>query len=469
MENRNRNLLKNSVVFMVGNFSSKLLMFFLLPLYTNYLDPAEYGQVDIYINIMAVLYCFVSLQAIESVFRFIQDAATEDQKQTVITNSLITAVAGTAVFALVMGIFSALTGFEYALIFILYVTTQILAQFCQQTIRGLNKSVLYSAVGIISTVVQVGFNVLFIVICHIGADALLWSHVLTFVVIIGIILWRCNLIRYIKLKKISWTVMKEQLRYSLPLMPNALCLWGIGSLGRYLLLFFYSTAEVGLFAFATKFSQLLGVVNSIFFMAWQQSAISEYLSKDRDAFATSIFNKFARFQLCAIAVILPLVKLLTFTIMGDDYRQAWMYVPIFFAGVMFNGYANFVSMGFFGAKKTSTVFVASFVAIGLYFVIGYFGAKHYYIWGVGGAYAVSQFAYYLIMHIRVRKYMNIRLSYSAVAVPLLMVVASCVCYYWIADKWFQLIPAAVLVLMSLYLNQALIKKIIGTLLPKLKK
>lgn len=468
MNKRNTNLLKNSIIFMIGNFSSKLLMFFLLPLYTNYLDPSEYGQVDIYINILSMLYCFVSLQAIEVVYRFIQDAKTEAQKSEVITNSFMIAVLGMAVYAVGMGIFGAVTHFQYTLVFILYVVCNIMAQFCQQTIRGMNRSALYSAVGVISTFVQVALNILFIVVCHYGSVSLLWSHVLTYLFIFIGILIKCNFFKYFRISTVRWSVMKEQLAYSLPLMPNALCVWGMSSLGRYLLLFFYTTTEVGLLAFATKFSQLLGVVNSIFFMAWQQSAISEYNAADKNEYATDIFNKYLTMQVSVSALLLPVIKFMTFTIMGESYREAWQFIPLFFVGIILTGCANFVSMGFYGAKKTNTVFVASFISIAVYFAIGYFGAKYWYIWGVGVAYAVSQLVYFLIMQIRVKQYLYAKIHFKGLLGPLLLAVVSVVCFYLIDSLWIMAVVAVVFGVACLYFNRQLCKKLLGTVFGKLK-
>ena len=429
MNNRNVSLIKNSMIFMIGNFSSKVLIFFLLPLYTHYLDPAEYGQVDIYINVLSILYCVVSLQSIEVVYRFIQDAKDEESKTAVITNSFVIAFVGILIYSVGMLVFGLFTHFEYTYIFIVYTACNILAQFCQQCIRGMNRSLLYSITGVLSTLIQIICNIVFIVLCHMGAVSLLWAHALTYFFICIIILFRCNLFKYFHFSAVKWNIIKEQLKYSIPLMPNALCLWGLSSLGRYLLLFFYTTTEVGVLAFATKFSQLLGMVNSIFFMAWQQSLISEFHSKDRDGFASSIFNKFLQLQFCAIAVMLPCIKFLIFTIMGEAYREAWQYIPIFFVGIMFNAYANFVSMGFYGAKKTNTVFLASLLAIAVYWGLGFFGAKYYYIWGVGGAYAVSQIIYYLVMAARVRKYMKITIAIRNIWIPLTVTVLSFLLYY----------------------------------------
>ena len=42
-----RRLIKNTGIIALGNMSTKLVSFFLLPLYTSILSTAEYGTIDI--------------------------------------------------------------------------------------------------------------------------------------------------------------------------------------------------------------------------------------------------------------------------------------------------------------------------------------------------------------------------------------------------------------------------------------
>lgn len=469
MNNRIQNLLKNSFVFMIGNFASKILIFLLLPLYTNYLDPAEYGEVDIYINILAMLYSIVSLQSCESVFRFMVDAKTDEDKTSIISNALIISLFGIVVFSVGMIIFSAITGFEYALVFILYVSFNIFALFSQQAIRGLNYTVLYSTIGVISTFVQIASNIIFIIICKFGAVSLLWAHVVTYIFIFLSILIKCNFFRYFKLSAISFKRIKEHLAFNIPLLPNALCIWGISSLGKYLLLFFYSTSEVGLLAFATKFSQLIVAMNSILFMAWQQSAISEYNSEDKHEYATEVFNKFISLEVCATAVALPLVKIMIFTIMGEDYRLAWIYVPVFFIGTILKFCGDFASMGFFGAKKTNTVFFASLISVLLYLTVGYFGAREFYIFGVGISYAIAQLVYFLIIQVKVKKYMYAKPLLRKLLIPLITFGSSMVLYYIIDSIAILVTLSIVSIAVTLLANKQFIGEIFSMLFGKLKR
>ncbi len=469
MSKRINNLMKNSAVFMVGNFASKILMFLLLPLYTNVLNPAEYGEMDIYISILAVLYSIVSLQSCESVFRFMVDAKSEQEKTSVISNAFAVALLGTVLFSAGMLIYGALTNFKYTLVFILYVAFNIFSVFSQQAIRGLNYTVIYSTIGVLATIVQVLGNVVFIYACKMGAVSLLWAHVVTYIFVFMCILVKCNFFKYFKASAVNLSTVKEHLKFNIPLLPNALCIWGVSSLGKYLLLFFYSTSEVGLLAFSTKFSQLITAVNSILFLAWQQSAISEYNSEDKHEYATEIFNKFVALELSAIAIIIPCVKFLVFSVMGEQYRLAWVYIPVFFIGALFVFMGNFVSIGFFGAKKTNTVFYASLAAMIIYFALGYFGAKHWYILGVGVAYAIAQFIYFIVLQLRVKKYMYAKVSFKKIGLPVVMMVTSCALYY-VVDSWYLLaIMAAVYGVLTVVVNLEFIKEIVSSLFGKLLK
>lgn len=68
-----RRLIKNTGIIALGNMSTKLVSFFLLPLYTSILSTAEYGTVDYVISISTFCVPFISMLMDESMFRFLID------------------------------------------------------------------------------------------------------------------------------------------------------------------------------------------------------------------------------------------------------------------------------------------------------------------------------------------------------------------------------------------------------------
>ena len=68
--NRYKKLLSNTVLFAVGTFSSKALVFLLMPLYTAVLSTQEYGTVDLIMQAGNLLLPLVSVGIINSIVRF---------------------------------------------------------------------------------------------------------------------------------------------------------------------------------------------------------------------------------------------------------------------------------------------------------------------------------------------------------------------------------------------------------------
>ena len=67
---RNSYLIKNTMIFTLGNLGSKLISFFLIPLYTNALTTTEYGVVDLIATVGTVAAPVLTLNICESVMRF---------------------------------------------------------------------------------------------------------------------------------------------------------------------------------------------------------------------------------------------------------------------------------------------------------------------------------------------------------------------------------------------------------------
>lgn len=80
-ESRNRYLLKNTLIFTLGNIGSRMISFFLIPLYTNVLTTSQYGTVDLITTISTVAGPMLTLNIAESVMRFGLDKDADKEKK----------------------------------------------------------------------------------------------------------------------------------------------------------------------------------------------------------------------------------------------------------------------------------------------------------------------------------------------------------------------------------------------------
>ena len=86
---RNSYLIKNTIIFTLGNLGSKLISFFLIPLYTNALTTAEYGVVDLVATVGTVAVPLLTLNICESVMRFALDKDANTRKITQIGTRIL--------------------------------------------------------------------------------------------------------------------------------------------------------------------------------------------------------------------------------------------------------------------------------------------------------------------------------------------------------------------------------------------
>ena len=66
---RYKRLSSNALILTIGTFSSKLLVFFLVPLYTRVLTEGQYGVVDLLVQTANLLIPAVSLGINQAVMR----------------------------------------------------------------------------------------------------------------------------------------------------------------------------------------------------------------------------------------------------------------------------------------------------------------------------------------------------------------------------------------------------------------
>ena len=90
--NRYKKLLSNTVLFAIGTFSSKALVFLLMPLYTAVLSTEEYGTVDLIMQAGNLLLPLVSVGIINAIVRFGLDSSV--RKSDVFTVGLMTVFCG---------------------------------------------------------------------------------------------------------------------------------------------------------------------------------------------------------------------------------------------------------------------------------------------------------------------------------------------------------------------------------------
>lgn len=237
---RDKRLFKTTIIYFIGSFGSKLLVFFLLPLYSKYLSVEQYGNLNLVTNLLPLIGPIFTLQVTETIFRFLC-TAKKQEKGKYISNAIFLLFCGFIAFLILYIPISIATNFKYFTLFMLYFIMNYLAIFLQQVLRGMSKNIDYSITGVILTVIQLIVNMLLIKVIY--EKSILVANITGSIVVIIYIIFRIKFFKYIKIKWISKDIIKQMLSYSLPLIPNQISWWFNDTVGLYILNLFAGSSN----------------------------------------------------------------------------------------------------------------------------------------------------------------------------------------------------------------------------------
>jgi len=356
---REKTLVKNTIIFAIGNFSSKLLGFFLLPFYTHYFSAGDYGYFDLIVTTLSLLVPIVSFQITDGLYRYLLDANNIARKQEVISNSLSIVFRNIIIANVLYLLALQFVPIKYGYLIMLQMDLSVIASFWFQAARGMRDNIGYSVSGVLATLVVLISNLVMVIFTSMRVDALLISLILSNIVIIASLEFRLKLRTYIKLRNLDKKLKSLLLAYSLPLIPNALSWWFMSLSDRFMINYYIGMEANGIYAIANKFPAMLVMVYSMFYLAWQESAISEYNSEDRNAFYTSLFNRLLVLQFTAVLVLLALTKPVMALLVDPKFSAAWLYIPFLYIGALFSAFSSFYGTGYLSAKDTMGSFYTS--------------------------------------------------------------------------------------------------------------
>ncbi len=165
-----RYLAKNMLFLTVGQFGTKLLSFFLVPLYTSVLTSAEYGTYDLYSATVSLFVPLLTLNISDSTTIFLLDKA--NSKARIITVSLkfysfSLLIFGAAILANLIFDFLPLFN-EFPLFLFLMFAVNGLSNLLLCYARGLDRIKDVSVSGVLCSTMMIALNLIFLLPLHLG-------------------------------------------------------------------------------------------------------------------------------------------------------------------------------------------------------------------------------------------------------------------------------------------------------------
>ena len=425
IDSRVKRLFKDIFVFAAGNASSKMILLFLMPLYTTKLTAAEYGVADTLNTLVELLVPMITLCMADAVFRF-SVGAEKKTNEIAFVGGCKVVFWGLIVFALACLGFKVVFGYEYAGILMGLLTAYCLKQFLGCYLRGIGKTVTFAISGVFGTLVLVICNVLSLTVFNKGIEGYLSSIVISNGASIAIMAVAARPISIFRLnfnvpKDEQKYLLKSMVRYSLPIVPNAVSWWMNNAASKYILLFISGSRVTGLFSAAGKIPAVINLLSGIFQQAWQFSSAKEYNKEGTSEFYTKVFLIYSPFILLACSFIIMINPLISRFILRGEFVEAQCYVPLLLFSSMLSCYSVFYGGIYTAAKKSKMLTVSTLAGAVTNVCMCVIAIPR---WHVYGALIANIVSYLVVVMIRVfdsKKYVEISCPWVMVAVSLFLV------------------------------------------------
>ncbi len=271
-----KHLSRHAVIYGLSNMLSKAVGFLMIPVYTRYLSPSDYGILELLALSMSVLGVIVGMGLAEAVVRFYAMYGEIEKKRMVVSSSVI--LFSSILFAVM--VFCCY--FQEAISNILFSDTQY-ANFVKISlitfafnslleiplvyIRALERSVFFSVVAFFRLILALSLNIYFLVFMKLGVIGILYSGLITSVTVSS-----CLLVFTLKETRMRFDVeiVLEMLKFSIPLIFHGIGAFVINFGDRFFLKEVASLSEVGIYSLGYKFGMMVMsfVIYQPFFLIW---------------------------------------------------------------------------------------------------------------------------------------------------------------------------------------------------------
>jgi O-antigen/teichoic acid export membrane protein len=256
-------LLTHSSIYGLGTVIGRMVSFLLLPLYTRYFTPSDYGILEALSVATATLGIVVTIGIARALGRFYYESENSvDRDKVLMTTYLTYIVVAILCIPLLLMVCEPLS--------ILLFSTETYSyffkiSFCSLLLGGLidiglmylrliKKPRVFISITLTRLVCLIGLNVFFIVYMQMGIVGILYSTLivrLLYSIGLTVVIWQRTSFGF------SLSVCKEILRYSIPIIFSRLGSTAVKHSDRYFVLFFLSISDMGIYSLSLKFGTVI--------------------------------------------------------------------------------------------------------------------------------------------------------------------------------------------------------------------
>ena len=418
--NRYKTLASNTVILALGQFGSKLLVLFLMRFYQSMLGEAGYGEINTIIDTATLIMAFATLSIGESIIRFGLDKAYNNAQ--VFSIGIKITVTGAIACVVFIPLFGLLSGWfpdnnvialldDYSWITVLYVMTGSMKSTCALFVRSNGNVRLYAVDGIFTTIMNILFNLLFLLGLQMGNVGYLLSVICADICSVIFLTYLGRLQKYFILFGVDRDIRSAMLRFALPMIPTTVMWWIINVSDTFFVSEWLGFDQSGIYKAAYRLPNMIALLSGIFSQAWNMSAIEEKNSRTIAKFYSDVFSAFQSVIFVIGAGMLLLIKPIISIICAEPFHIAYIYTPFLVMAVVYSCFGTFMGSIYVASKQSKRSMVTATIGAALNIS---FNALLIPILGNHGAAIATCISFFSVFAIRARDtrktvYMDLKL------------------------------------------------------------
>lgn len=459
-----KKFLKTSIIYMLGIVLSKLVTFFLLPLYTSYLSPDQFGYYDLVLSILNFLVPISYFQIWDGMFRFSFDYKDIKDKYKIITNSYAVFSVGIIIYSVFFFILDNFFNFDYILLVFIYGISFAINYLYSFAARTFLKNRLFVISGFSNTLISSVINVILIIKFNLGIESLFISQIIGFLLQAVIIELNIHSLLNIKLSDVDVNKIKPMLKFSIPLCIASISYWLLSGYTKIIINSQLGSYDNGIYSIANKFASLIAIGVSVFQYAWNELAYSIADKSNRKDSYKIMLSTLFKFIMLVGSILLLAIKFIFPLLIDKSYAGAEIIIPLALIGVVANSIAGFIGTIFSSEKKTAWTFWSTIIASVSNVLFSILLTNNYGLIGATLSLTISFIILLIIRLIILKRKFDISIPLNQYFYIILFLFISIV-YYFI-DYNFLVVAIIILVIMAIYFLKDLLILLIKSIRSK---
>jgi O-antigen/teichoic acid export membrane protein len=336
---------RHSLIYGLGGLVSRIVAVLLLPVYTHYLTPADYGKIETLVALTTLLGIILRAGISSAFFRFYFDAEDAAGRRTVLRTSFWFTMGGGTLGLLLLLVLAAPisdllfdTTSAANLVRAAGVALWATVNYEQLTslFRVEERSLAFVGASLANVAVTIGVTLLLVVSLDKGAVGVIVGNFSgTLVVYLALLGFRREQLGL----EFDRGLLRAMNRFGIPLVPTALFLWVTNFSDRFFLVKLSDVAQAGLYSVGVRVASAMVLLLTAFRMAWPAFAYSireDDHAKRAYAFVLTYMTVVTSWLALVLTLLAPwLVHILAAPRFASASRVVG---PLSFASVAFGAY-----------------------------------------------------------------------------------------------------------------------------------